>query len=123
ASIAGLLPTALDPIYGANKSAVVGLVRALGPSWADHRVRVNALCPGFADTEFIDGVRDLLADTGIEVMDPETVVDVFMTILTSDSTGECWPVLPGLPSQPFQFAEIPGYQSVYPEATSVRRSR
>ena len=48
ASMAGLTGTPFDPVYGANKHAVVGLVRALGPVLAAQNITVNAFCPGFA---------------------------------------------------------------------------
>ena len=51
ASLAGLTGLPGEPIYSANKHGVVGLVRSLGPRLlAEHGVRINALCPGFADT-------------------------------------------------------------------------
>jgi NAD(P)-dependent dehydrogenase (short-subunit alcohol dehydrogenase family) len=53
ASLAGLVATPFDPIYGANKHAVVGLVRAAGAAYGPQGIRVNALCPGFADTNIV----------------------------------------------------------------------
>src|SRR5690606_16103917 len=53
ASMAALTATPFDPVYGANKAAVVGLVRALGPTYADEGIRVNALCPSWADTAIL----------------------------------------------------------------------
>ena len=53
ASLAGLAPVPMDPIYAANKHAVVGLVRSLGPALAGDGIRINAICPGFADTAII----------------------------------------------------------------------
>ncbi|WP_437065490.1 SDR family NAD(P)-dependent oxidoreductase [Streptomyces sp. enrichment culture] len=46
ASLAGLAAVPLDPLYAANKHAVVGLARSLGPALAPHNVRFNAVCPG-----------------------------------------------------------------------------
>jgi NAD(P)-dependent dehydrogenase (short-subunit alcohol dehydrogenase family) len=123
ASIAGLLPTSIDPIYGAGKSAVVGLVRALGPVQARQGVRVNGLCPGFADTAIIDDIRDVLADDDIAILDMQTITETFIAILISGRAGECWPVLPGIPSRPFEFAEVPGLDSVYPTSAWVRWPR
>lgn len=122
ASIAGLVPSPLEPVYAANKSAVVGLVRALGPAWASENVRVNALCPGFTDTAIIDRVREVIAERGIEVLTVESVADGFMAILTAGRTGECWYALPGLPVEPFQFAQVPHLLSVYPDPATVRAS-
>jgi NAD(P)-dependent dehydrogenase (short-subunit alcohol dehydrogenase family) len=114
ASLAGLAPQPLEPVYSANKAAVVALVRALGPAWAGEGVRVNALCPGYADTAIVDTLRDTLSSAGVPLLDVETVVDAFVVALTSGRTGECWYVQPGRPSEPFRFPNVPGIRT--PEA-------
>lgn len=47
--------------YGASKTALLGLTRALALEWAPHRIRVNAVTPGYIDTTFtrplVDGER------------------------------------------------------------------
>ena len=58
ASLAGLTGVPFDPIYAANKHAVVGLARSLGPALARTGIRVNAVCPGFAESAIIDPIRD-----------------------------------------------------------------
>ncbi|MBV9871318.1 MAG: SDR family oxidoreductase [Frankiaceae bacterium] len=108
ASLAGLTGVAFDPTYGANKHGVVGLVRAIGEDWPSHGIRVNALCPGFADTAIVDPLRDVLADSGIPLIDPEKVVDTFVAAATSGRSGECWYVQPGRDGEPFRFRGIPG---------------
>ena len=51
ASIAGLVgrnPAAYNSIaYGASKGALVNFTRDLAVKWAQHNIRVNAICPGF----------------------------------------------------------------------------
>lgn len=108
ASLAGLTGTGFDPVYGANKHAVVGLVRSLGEDWPRHGVRVNAVCPGFANTAIVDPIRGLLSDSGIPLIDVETVVDTVLAAATSGRSGECWFVQPGRESEPFRFRGIPG---------------
>jgi NAD(P)-dependent dehydrogenase (short-subunit alcohol dehydrogenase family) len=108
ASLAGLVGTAFDPVYGANKHGVVGLVRAIGESWPAHGIRVNAICPGFADTAIVDPMREALAAGGITLLTVDAVVDAFMAALTSGRSAECWYVQPGRPSEPFRFRGIPG---------------
>jgi len=108
ASLAGLVGTAFDPVYGANKHGVVGLVRAVGESWPNDGIRVNAICPGFADTAIVDPMRDVLAAGGITLLTVDAVVDAFMAALTSGRSAECWYVQPGRPAEPFRFRNIPG---------------
>ncbi|PKP79599.1 MAG: short-chain dehydrogenase [Alphaproteobacteria bacterium HGW-Alphaproteobacteria-2] len=50
ASAAGLVGAGGLAAYAASKHAVVGLTRAAADEVARHGVRVNALCPAFADT-------------------------------------------------------------------------
>jgi NAD(P)-dependent dehydrogenase (short-subunit alcohol dehydrogenase family) len=108
ASLAGLVGTGFDPVYGANKHAVVGLVRAIGEDWPQHGIRVNGLCPGFADTAIVDPLRDVLADSGISLIPPELVVDAFVSAATSGRSGECWVIQPGRAGEPFRFRGVPG---------------
>jgi NAD(P)-dependent dehydrogenase (short-subunit alcohol dehydrogenase family) len=108
ASLAGLTGIPLDPVYSANKHAVVGLTRALGPVLAADGITVNALCPGFADTAITVPIRDLISQAGIPLMTADQVVDALLDVLASDQTGQAWFVQPGRPSEPFRFATVPG---------------
>lgn len=111
ASLAGLVGTAFDPVYGANKHAVVGLVRAIGEDWPQYGIRVNGLCPGFADTAIVDPLREILSDSGIPLIPPDMVVDAFVAAATSGRSGECWVVQPGRAGEPFRFRGVPGPRS------------
>lgn len=44
--------------YAAAKSAIAGLTRALANDWAKHGINVNAIAPGWYETELTAGVRD-----------------------------------------------------------------
>jgi NAD(P)-dependent dehydrogenase (short-subunit alcohol dehydrogenase family) len=121
ASLAGLTGTPFDPIYGANKHGVVGLVRAVGPAYADKGIRVNAICPGFADTNIVSPeARQALASIGVPLLDPERVVDAFMSAITSEESGQCWYIQPGRPSEPFRFRNVPGPRDDSGEPVSSR---
>ncbi|SHN01571.1 SDR family oxidoreductase [Cryptosporangium aurantiacum] len=108
ASLAGLTAVPFDPIYGANKAAVVGLVRALGPLYAPQGIRVNALCPSFAETAIIENVRDVLVGSGVPLLEVSDVVAAFDAILAGEGTGEAWYVQVGRPAEPFAFRNVPG---------------
>jgi NAD(P)-dependent dehydrogenase (short-subunit alcohol dehydrogenase family) len=108
ASMAGLTATPFDPIYAANKAAVVGLVRALGPAAEPEGIRVNALCPSFADTDILGPIKSHLEETAFPILPVEAVVDAVMAILAADGTGQCWHVVPGRPAEPFRFRGVPG---------------
>ena len=108
ASLAGLTPMPADPVYTATKHAVVGLVRSLAPTHLVDGIRVNALCPGFADTAILEPIRDMLVGSGMPLLDASDVADAFMAVLASRRSGECWFVQPGRVSEPYRFRGIPG---------------
>ena len=112
ASLAGLVGIPTDPIYGANKHAVVGLVRSLAPSLATKNVTVNAICPGFADTAIVDGFRDQIEAWGVPLLDADDVADAAVRAATEGRTGEAWFVQPGREPQPFLFRNVPGPRPV-----------
>jgi NAD(P)-dependent dehydrogenase (short-subunit alcohol dehydrogenase family) len=57
ASMAAFLPVAMAAPYGATKSAVLGLSRALRLEGAPRGVQVSVLCPGVVRTPILDGGR------------------------------------------------------------------
>lgn len=50
ASVLGLRVTAQVPSYAASKAALIHLTRAMAVELARHRIRVNALAPGYIET-------------------------------------------------------------------------
>ncbi len=108
ASMAGLTAVPMDPIYAANKHAVIGLVRSLAGLYAEEGIVVNALCPSFARTAIIDPIAASLEDVGFPILEVSEVVDTFVQLLDEGATGDCWFVVPGRDSAPFGFRNVPG---------------
>jgi 2-deoxy-D-gluconate 3-dehydrogenase len=46
------------PAYTASKSAIAGLTRALANEWAPHGVNVNAIAPGYMETDNTEALRN-----------------------------------------------------------------
>jgi NAD(P)-dependent dehydrogenase (short-subunit alcohol dehydrogenase family) len=107
-SLAGLVGVPLEPIYTANKHAVVGLVRSLGPVLAAEGIRLNAVCPGFAETPMIAPIRSALIESGLDIVPAETVATTVLGIFAGEGAGECWFIQPGREPAPFKFRGVPG---------------
>lgn len=61
ASTLGVKGAARMTAYTAAKHGVVGLTRALGAETVRHGITVNAVCPGYTDTDMVEqGVRELM---------------------------------------------------------------
>jgi NAD(P)-dependent dehydrogenase (short-subunit alcohol dehydrogenase family) len=119
ASLAGLTAVPFDPVYAANKAAVVGLARAMGPALAHEQITFNAICPGFAESRIVDPIRTILADQGVQLIPAETVAATVLRIIRGGATGEAWFIQPGREPGPFTFRNVPGPgtgQAARPEA-------
>jgi NAD(P)-dependent dehydrogenase (short-subunit alcohol dehydrogenase family) len=110
ASLAGLTAAPFDPIYAANKHAVVGLVRSLGldESLRLAGIRVNAVCPGFAETAILTPIREMLVSGGVPLMTAGHVAEVVVRAMTDEVSGECWLIQAGHEPSPYRFRGVPG---------------
>lgn len=65
ASIAGLRGGAYVAPYVASKHAVVGLTKSLSLEYAHTRLTVNAVCPGYVETEIVENsIANIMEKTG-----------------------------------------------------------
>jgi NAD(P)-dependent dehydrogenase (short-subunit alcohol dehydrogenase family) len=65
ASIAGLRGGAYISAYVASKHAVIGLTRSLALEFATKNITVNAVCPGYTDTDIVrDAIANIMRKTG-----------------------------------------------------------
>jgi NAD(P)-dependent dehydrogenase (short-subunit alcohol dehydrogenase family) len=108
-SLAGLTGVGGDPIYALTKHAVIGLVRSVAPQLAERGIRLNAVCPGFADTPMVRGrLRDSLAAADFPLLRPEDVAQAVLRAARSEGSGEAWVVQPGRDPEPYRFRGVPG---------------
>ena len=72
--------------YCASKAALLGLARALAAELAPERVQVNAVCPGWVDTQMArDGLADMADAMGIS---PEQAHSVAMEAVPLGRMGQ-----------------------------------
>ena len=65
ASTAGLRGAPYISAYASSKHAVIGLTRSLALEYATRHITVNAVCPGFVDTDIVsNAIADICAKTG-----------------------------------------------------------
>lgn len=65
ASIAGLRGAAYISAYAASKHAVIGFTRSLALEYALRNITVNAVCPGYTDTDIVRrAVDNIMKKTG-----------------------------------------------------------
>ena len=109
ASLAGLTPIASDSIYGLTKHAVVGFVRSVAPQLRGRDIRIQAVCPAWADTALMtDEFKRDLAEQGHKLLRPEDVAEGVWAAYKSEGTGEAWVVQSGREPLNYEFKGVPG---------------
>jgi len=87
ASLAGITPYSIDPLYSMSKHAVVGLVRSLGPTLAERDIRIHAICPGAIDTPLVPQAQ---RSDEMSFMSPTHVAEEVMQLIEQSETGKTW---------------------------------
>jgi NAD(P)-dependent dehydrogenase (short-subunit alcohol dehydrogenase family) len=105
ASMGGLYGFAYAAPYIAAKHGAVGLTRALAAEYAKTNLRVNAVCPGFVDSDMTgQSIGNIVAKTGRSeeearaelarlnpsgrLVSPEEVAEAVLELVASDRNGE-----------------------------------
>jgi NAD(P)-dependent dehydrogenase (short-subunit alcohol dehydrogenase family) len=98
ASIAGLSGGGGPQAYSAAKAAVIGFTKSTAVELAEHRIRVNAVCPGAVYTELLHRGRPEQTDVWREQIqpwpdrgEPEMIADVACWLASDEArfvTGE-----------------------------------
>jgi NAD(P)-dependent dehydrogenase (short-subunit alcohol dehydrogenase family) len=55
-SAGGITPLDRLAVYGATKAGIHLMTKAMAAEWVDRGIRVNAIAPGWTETEFTDGL-------------------------------------------------------------------
>lgn len=93
----------LVPAYSASKGGVAQLTKALAGRWAEDGIRVNAIAPGWIETEMTHGLREdpertagIMARTPMKRWGkPEEVGALVQWLLSENAsfvTGSIYPV-------------------------------
>jgi NAD(P)-dependent dehydrogenase (short-subunit alcohol dehydrogenase family) len=100
-SIAGLIGLPTSSAYVAAKHGVLGLTKTAAIEYADNRIRINAVCPGYIDTPMTKEVMQrrgaaILAQTPMHRMGtPEEIAEMVVWLFcdrASYVTGACYNV-------------------------------
>ena len=105
ASLAGLVGSALDPIYALTKYGVVGFVRSVAPQLEARGIRINALCPGYADTPLV--AEELRGGLPAALIPASFVAEAALRALRDEGTGGAWVVQPNRIER-FRYPGVPG---------------
>jgi len=117
ASVGGIYADAFFSAYNASKFAVVGFTKCLALELGEYNIRVNAICPGFTDTDMADQMPAFYAERLSCSLDqarqkcyeaialkrpaqPEEVADLVVYLASSKSsylTGAAIPLTGGFP--------------------------
>jgi 3-oxoacyl-[acyl-carrier protein] reductase len=91
-SISGLVGTPGQANYAASKGGVIAMTRSLAREVARYGVQVNAVAPGFVDTEMLQGMsekhlKELLAKVPLKRMGKASEVADLVGFLAGSANG------------------------------------
>lgn len=93
ASVAGLKPVSRIGVYGMSKAALIHMTRAMAGEWGRFGVNVNAICPGYIETEInrdywgTEGGRKLMALLPRKRVGQPADLDGLLVYLAADASG------------------------------------
>jgi NAD(P)-dependent dehydrogenase (short-subunit alcohol dehydrogenase family) len=93
ASAAGLKPLGQISVYSMSKAGVIHMTRSMALEWGRYGINVNALCPGYIETEInrdywnTDGGRKLVSMLPRRRVGKPEDLDGLILLLASDRSG------------------------------------
>jgi NAD(P)-dependent dehydrogenase (short-subunit alcohol dehydrogenase family) len=103
ASTAGKWGSMNQSAYNASKHALVGLTRCAALEMGAHGINVNAICPGFVETDMLEAFREHAQISGVpfeQIMDasrarvplkrflqPREIADLAVYLAAAESDG------------------------------------
>lgn len=88
ASIAGLMPYEVDPVYAATKAGVVNFTRSLGYLKDEANIRVNCVCPGIVETNLGLNARGPLSPDARAAFEAQRAQMPHRPALSADDVAE-----------------------------------
>lgn len=101
ASLAGIKASGYNIAYSASKFAVVGMTKSAALEYAKQNIRVNAVCPGYTETDLLDQLFEAMpgADEKLKQLIPmkrygqvDEIVNAILFLASNESpfmTGHC----------------------------------
>lgn len=95
ASVAGMISMPQLTAYGMTKAAVIHMTRCLAVEWARHGIAVNAICPGYVETdlnaEFLASEAGQKVISGLPRRRAATTADLeaVLLMLVDGDAGRC----------------------------------
>jgi NAD(P)-dependent dehydrogenase (short-subunit alcohol dehydrogenase family) len=93
ASVAGMRALSQLSVYSMSKAAAIHMTRAMAVEWGRHGINVNAICPGYIETEInrdyfaTDGGRKLISMLPRRRVGKPEDLDGLLLLLCSEASG------------------------------------